>query len=480
MDDADSARHANHVSAAKQYIEEHYKRLHAMRAARTERRKQLMDALHESGVSEDERTALIEEHNAKESATMRVYRKKLTLADYNLIQCIGRGAFGEVHLAKEIESGRICALKILRKTDMLQRSQIAHVRAERDVLAKSTGGGGSHSSCPWITQLYSSFQDACQLYLVMEYLPGGDLMSLLMKRETLDDDTVKRVLAEVIVAVDAVHQLGYLHRDLKPDNVLFTAEGHVKLTDFGLASPGVVVDPFTGMYERQSGKEADPVDSGLSQRQHIQSWRTKRRLRAFSAVGTPDYVSPEVLQRLPEGYGMEADWWSVGVILYECLVGYAPFYADTARDTCTKIVRWREYLHFPTDAGISPDARSLICAFLCDAPHRLGRGGLAEVQAHPFFKGVDWDELLSATPPFVPELTNEMDTRHFDVFDEPSEMETEAAAAMTSPDRWKKTHKDMPFVGYTFKRSEANDVVEKLSPRGRPKTRGLAGMFNEQ
>ncbi|KAG9395964.1 Protein kinase domain [Carpediemonas membranifera] len=472
----DSQQRTNHVSAAKQYIEEHYKRLHSRREDRQKRRQQLQEALEQSEVTEEVAKLAMETLTQKESEFMRVYRKKLSLKDFELIRCIGRGAFGEVHVAKELETGRICALKILRKKDMLKRHQISHVRAERDILAK---GSTADSDETWITELYYSFQDPSSLYLVMEYAPGGDLMTLLMKKDTLSEATVRFYMAEIIMAVQHVHELGYIHRDLKPDNVLFTADGHIRLSDFGLASPGVVTDPFTGMYEDNGPTPDGPV---MSQQQHIRTWRHKRRLRAFSAVGTPDYVSPEVLQRLPEGYGQESDWWSVGVIMYECLVGYAPFYAENARDTCTKIVRWREYLHFPREVHISSEARSLICTFLRDARTRLGRRGIDEIKAHPFFAGIDWDSLQQQVPPFVPELSDELDTRYFDVQDAREDTPTHGAPGDTA--LWRKNHTDLPFIGYTFKRHETDEIVQQFSPRGKKKENAartsLSTIFNAE
>lgn len=156
-----------------------------------------------------------------------IYRRThVSAKDFEPLKIIGRGAFGEVRVCKDKLTGEVVAVKKMKKQEMLSKNQIAHVRAERDILAMS--------DLPWIVQLKYSFQDDRFLYLVMEYLPGGDLMTLLMKKDILSEDDSKFYIAELIIAVDAIHKMNFIHRDLKPDNILIDNEGHLKLSDFGL------------------------------------------------------------------------------------------------------------------------------------------------------------------------------------------------------------------------------------------------------
>jgi serine/threonine kinase 38 len=161
-----------------------------------------------------------------EMNNLRQKRVKQTIAEYRTISVIGKGAFGEVRLCRHIETGELVAIKQMIKTDMYKKNQLAHIRAERDILASSDG--------TWIVELKSSFTDDKFLYLVMEYLPGGDLMNLLIEKDVFTEDQARFYIAEMLLAIESVHNLKYIHRDLKPDNVLIDRQGHLKLTDFGL------------------------------------------------------------------------------------------------------------------------------------------------------------------------------------------------------------------------------------------------------
>lgn len=208
------------------------------------------------------------------------------------------------------------------------------MRAERDILATAT-----HN--PWIVELRCSFQDEEHLYLVMEFLSGGDLMTLLMDEDVFSEQLAQFFIAETVLAVDSVHKLNYIHRDLKPDNLLIGATGHLKLSDFGLCKhaeikPARKVDPDK---LREIDPQALPRNEGLSRAQASKRYEYKRiRKLAYSTVGTPDYIAPEVFGR--EGYTESVDWWSVGALLFEMLVGYPPFYSDEPAITCQKILQW--------------------------------------------------------------------------------------------------------------------------------------------
>ncbi|KAJ6382653.1 hypothetical protein OIU77_031148 [Salix suchowensis] len=374
-----------------------------------------------SDVPKEEQINLIKDLERKETEFMRLKRHKICVDDFELLTIIGRGAFGEVRLCREKKSGNIYAMKKLKKSEMLKRGQVEHVRAERNLLAEVA------SHC--IVKLYYSFQDAEYLYLIMEYLPGGDVMTLLIREDTLTENVAKFYIAQSILAIESIHRHNYIHRDIKPDNLLLDKNGHMKLSDFGL-------------YNKSSWR---------SPHEQLQHWQMNRRKLAFSTVGTPDYIAPEVL--LKKGYGMECDWWSLGAILYEMLVGYPPFYSDDPITTCRKIVHWRNHLKFPEDARLSLEAKDLICRLLCDVEHRLGIGGANQIKAHPWFNDVAWDKLYEMEAAFKPEVNGELDTQNFMKFDESDP----PAAARTSSGSRKMllTPKDLSFVGYTYKNFDA-------------------------
>ena len=254
-------------------------------------------------------------------------------------------------------------MKSLRKSEMIKRDQLAHVKAERDVLAEST-------KTPWVVQLYYSFQDPAHLYLIMEFLPGGDLMTMLIKYDTFSEDVTRFYMAECACAIAAIQQLGYVHRDIKPDNcnsinlVLIDRTGHVKLSDFGLSTG--FHKTHDSAYYQQFRQNATTIDAGtvknidltFSRKDKIATWKKNRRTLAYSTVGTPDYIAPEVFDKT--GYSKECDWWSMGAIMYECLVGYPPFCSDHPQETYQKIVHWRQYLYVPDDVHLSREAEDLL------------------------------------------------------------------------------------------------------------------------
>eukprot|EP01137_Pigoraptor_chileana_P026091 Opistho-2@96548 len=214
---------------------------------------------------------------------------RMQRSDFETVKVIGKGAFGEVSLVKSKLDGAVYALKRLNKLEMLRQRDTAFFREERDVLVTSRSR--------WIAELYCSFQDESNLYLILEYLPGGDLFGLISRYERFTEDMARFYMAEIVLAVDAVHELGFIHRDIKPDNMLITGLGHIKLVDFGSC---VKMD--------KNGK-----------------------VRSATAVGTPDYLSPEVLTSTDgeKSYGREVDWWSVGACLDEMLCDDPAFNSDT-------------------------------------------------------------------------------------------------------------------------------------------------------
>ncbi|KAL3655734.1 hypothetical protein CASFOL_000130 [Castilleja foliolosa] len=348
-----------------------------------------------SDVPKEEQIHLIKDLERKETEFMRLRRNKICVDDFEHLTIIGRGAFGEVRLCREKKSGNIYAMKKLKKSEMLSRGQVEHIRAERNLLAEVA----SH----FIVKLYYSFQDTEYLYLIMEYLPGGDMMTLLMREDTLSESMAKFYIAQSVLAIESIHKHNYIHRDIKPDNLLLDKYGHMKLSDFGLCKPLdcrvlSTVNENEAM-DDENIREPMDIDSRFpdagngsnwrSPREQLQHWQMNRRKLAFSTVGTPDYIAPEVL--LKKGYGMECDW---------------------------KIVHWRNHLKFPEDTKLSPEAKYLICRLLCDVEHRLGSGGAGQIKAHPWFTNTEWDKLYEMDAAFKPEVNGELDTQNFMKFDE--------------------------------------------------------------
>ncbi|XP_059592130.1 uncharacterized protein LOC100252504 isoform X2 [Vitis vinifera] len=418
------------VAAAKQFIENHYRTQMKTIQERKERRWVLERRLASSDVPKEEQINLIKDLERKETEFMRLKRHKICVDDFELLTIIGRGAFGEVE----------------------------HVRAERNLLAEVA------SHC--IVKLYYSFQDAEYLYLIMEYLPGGDMMTLLMREDTLSESVAKFYIAQSVLAIESIHKHNYIHRDIKPDNLLLDKNGHMKLSDFGLCKP---LDCRTlsalkedEVMDDENSRESMDIDGGFpdadnrsswkSPREQLQHWQMNRRKLAFSTVGTPDYIAPEVL--LKKGYGMECDWWSLGAIMYEMLVGYPPFYSDDPMTTCRKIVHWKNHLKFPEDPKLTAEAKDLIYRLLCDVEHRLGTGGVGQIKAHPWFKDVVWDKLYEMEAAFKPEVNGELDTRNFMKFDE-LDPPTQARSGSGPSRKMLLTPKDLSFVGYTYKNFDA-------------------------
>lgn len=341
--------------------------------------------------------------------------------------------------------------------EMLKHEQLAHVRSERDLLAESES--------PWVVDLICSFQDSENLYLLMEFLPGGDMMTLLIDRDIFGEEMTRFYVAEIVLAIESVHRLGFAHRDIKPDNILLDSRGHVKLTDFGL-STGFSATHEAVYYQKmfkypgtftKTHTALGTTDDGLGCTGGTKSLRKSRRALAYSTVGTPDYIAPEVFYK--KGYGKECDWWSLGAIMYEMLAGYPPFCAESYAATYQKIINWKESLVFPADLHISPSAEHLIKRLLCDSEQRLGLYGADEIKAHPFFRGIDWENIRNQPAPFQPDLKSITDTKYFpsDIKMEidATEAPTKHVTLITGRDASMNRKKDLAFVGYSFRKFES-------------------------
>lgn len=250
-------------------------------------------------------------------------------------------------------SEQLVAIKKMKKKDVIKKNEIEHIKAERTILSKSAN--------KWIIDLYCSFQDEDSLYLVMEYMPGGDLMNMLIKKDIFSIEEARFYIAEIILAVEYVHTLGFVHRDIKPDNILLDKDGHIKVTDFGLCTSMVLpADQFGGDGEERSSPRGNKENN---YQETLAAYRQNRK-KMHSLVGTPDYIAPEVFNK--NGYTEIVDWWSVGAILFEMLVGYAPFCSDNPKETCRKVIQWRKHLQIPPNIQVPREAADLIMRLMSE------------------------------------------------------------------------------------------------------------------
>eukprot|EP00758_Cryptobia_borreli_P004385 Tbor_TRINITY_DN4345_c0_g1::TRINITY_DN4345_c0_g1_i1::g.7681::m.7681 len=594
---------------------------------------------------------------------VRRREREIRPSDFTLLKCIGRGAFGDVYICSKnsttcdasldnnssvmdgpsgkrnynvTQNGkRLYAMKRMRKADMLKKKQVLHVRSERNVLAEAAQVN------PYVVQLYYSFQDDSYLYMVTEYAPGGDLMSWLISEQIFTVEQTRFYIAELCMAIKSVHEMNYVHRDIKPDNILIDIRGHAKLSDFGLCkkfelpskkerqrwlemhkmkatsraekalqqgiAEGLLPDDYTppvhspvnikgdiytdvdgsddgldsddedaihipkgksgardftsghtrglmntcgydddnvvDLYEELEDDDAhgkhltscnivkatfadagqgrfmSPVPSGMPSQRMTESRRfdadsaldnssntntstltslsgtgtdahakstlkevIKRHQRFDSIVGSPGYIAPEILLKQP--YGINCDYWSVGVIMYEMLYGGPPFYAADPQTTCSKIVNWRTTLKFPKPDGkkipyVPPEAIDLMVNLLCDMDSRYD---FNQIKVHPFFNGVDWDNLQAIEPvedmenhrknsvsargsqglcvtgggrngvmvPFFPKLSHPLDTRYFPDMDNRQRLVDEQHVQLMKAE----DPRGVIFADFKFKRDE--------------------------
>ncbi|XP_062892002.1 microtubule-associated serine/threonine-protein kinase 1-like isoform X2 [Mobula hypostoma] len=304
--------------------------------------------------------------------------------DFDTIKLISNGAYGAVYLVRHRETRQRFAMKKINKQNLILRNQIQQAFVERDIL--------TFAENPFVVSMFCSFETRRHLCMVMEYVEGGDCATLLKNIGALPVDLAQMYFAETVLALEYLHNYGIVHRDLKPDNLLITSMGHIKLTDFGLSKIGLM-SLTTNLYEGHIEKDA-------------------REFLDKQVCGTPEYIAPEVILR--QGYGKPVDWWAMGIILYEFLVGCVPFFGDTPEELFGQVIS--DDIMWPEgDEALPADAQNLISSLLQPNPlDRLGTGGTYEVKQHSFFKDLDWNSLLRQKAEFIPHLESEEDTSYFD------------------------------------------------------------------
>ncbi|EFN76840.1 Microtubule-associated serine/threonine-protein kinase 2 [Harpegnathos saltator] len=340
-----------------------------------------LNKLEDSASSSDSNLQLTSSPNKDDDKNQRIPCEN----DYEVLKLISNGAYGAVYLVKEKTTRQRFAMKKINKNNLMLRNQVEQVFAERDIM--------SFTDNPFVVSMYCSFETKKHLCLVMEYVEGGDCANLLKNIGPLPPDMARFYFAETVLAVEYLHSYGIVHRDLKPDNLLITALGHIKLTDFGLSKMGLM-SLATNLYEGY-------ID------------RDTRQFSDKQVFGTPEYIAPEVILR--QGYGKPVDWWSMGIILYEFLIGCVPFFGETPEElfahTVNDDIEWPDEDDWP----VQPEAKDIITVLLHQSPRdRLGTGGSHEVKEHPYFYGVNWNSLLRQKAEFVPQLVNDEDTSYFD------------------------------------------------------------------
>lgn len=324
-------------------------------------------------LSQTDLTKKASRHGDRDTTT----KGKYTLNDFQILRTLGTGSFGRVHLTRSIHNGRFYAMKTLKKERVVNMKQVEHTNDERRMLKLA-----QH---PFIIRMWGTFQDCHNLFMIMDYIEGGELFSLLRKSQRFPTPVAKFYAAEVFLAIEYLHELDIIYRDLKPENILLDKNGHIKLTDFGFA------------------KEVSDV--------------------TYTLCGTPDYIAPEVVATKP--YNKSVDWWSFGILIFEMLTGYTPFYDPTPMKTYENIlngtITYPDYL--------PPDILDLLQKLIVkDLSQRLGnlQDGSDGIKNHPWFKEVIWERLLSRDieTPYEPPITSGIgDTSQFDRYPEDKDLD---------------------------------------------------------
>jgi serine/threonine protein kinase len=302
--------------------------------------------------------------------------QNMQLDQFERLVIVGTGTFGRVYLVRHRPTGKYYAMKTLRKTEVVRLKQVEHINSEKAIL--------SSIRHPFIVNLYRSFQDEKYLFMIMEYVIGGELFSHLRRAGRFNNEVTRFYAAEIVLALEYLHSLNIVYRDLKPENLLIDSQGHIKITDFG-----------------------------FSKRVEDRTW---------TLCGTPEYLAPEIIQS--KGHGKAVDWWALGILIFEMLAGYPPFFDDNPFGIYEKILGGR--IAFPSH--FDPNAKDLIRKLLAaDRTRRLGnlKGGAIDVKTHKWFRGVDFDALIQrrVNPPIIPEVEHEGDTNYFEKYEDPVDVD---------------------------------------------------------
>ncbi|KAJ2376350.1 serine/threonine-protein kinase dbf2 [Coemansia sp. RSA 2607] len=506
------------VEAAQVYFLEYYVDHLTYIANRRLRLDSFKTAMRSVQVSAQEVQQSWRNHQLNETNILRRRRNRTREHEFSILAQIGQGGFGQVFLARKRDTGEVCALKKMEKQLLIRLNEVQHILTERDILRTSRS--------PWLVKLLYSFQDPRHLYLAMEFVPGGDIRTLLIQNELFRHPVARFYIAEAIVAVSALHSFGYFHRDLKPENFLVDATGHVKLTDFGLSHGHLSRPTLLAMRKKlDKVKDKEFIYQSSSDKRSMSKYAASRLAeqasRAFSIVGSPDYMAPEILytslamdrHKVPKsggncsssssgngdighggedhgstgcysdlsndpladahlGYDFRVDFWSLGCILYEFYASYSPFTGPTADDVWRNVYHWEEVLERPdfgskeAEDNLTPEAWDLVASLVCHRDIRLC--SLPEISKHSYFRGMDLLHLRETQiPPFVPALQSDADNTHFDNFDDPSSM----AVYKDVNNKWRDLdnltaqNQSAPeidpaaFIGFTYKHSRVNRFI---------------------
>ncbi|KAI7817779.1 kinase-like domain-containing protein [Gamsiella multidivaricata] len=386
----------------------------------------------------------------QERKALRQRRTPTQAVQFQILTQVGQGGFGEVFLARKVDTDELCALKRMSKKHLHLQEEVQHILTERDVLTSTRS--------EWHVKLLYSFQDPDFVYLAMEFVQGGDIRTMLSARGVLREEDTRLYFAEMVMAIDALHQQGYIHRDLKPENFLIDSTGHIKLTDFGLSKGQLAEGRIEAMKQklREVKDSMEPAAPLLRRGSDGSSLFMNEGIRrAYSIVGSADYMAPEILAS--KGYDYGVDYWSLGCILFEFLCGYSPFQAEDTRQTCVNVWHWQRVLQRPVydtqenlEFNVTDEAWGLITSLITDRAERMTT--LRQVKNHPWLAGLDWDNLRSMPASFVPAVSTPMDTSYFDDFSNPEDMVgyedvlLRQAQLLRMQDPWKGA-----FVGFTFR-----------------------------
>jgi serum/glucocorticoid-regulated kinase 2 len=335
---------------------------------------------------------------------------KLTIDRYNTVSVIGNGSYAKVLLVKDKYTNEYFALKILKKEHVEKRKQEDKVLVERNILVDI-----DH---PFIIHFKGSFQTLKKLYFVLEYCPGGELFNLISKRKRFSEDQARFYAAQMVLALEHLHEKNIIYRDLKPENVLIDRKGYIRITDFGLSR----------------------IDNSNSN-------------DAKSICGTPEYLAPEIILKL--GYGKAVDWWTLGSIIYEMLIGLPPFYTNDRQQLFDKI----KFASPAYPAFLSPKAKNLLESLLKKtADKRLGYDSNNPVRNHPWFEDVNWNALLEMRydAPFVPRINDDNDLQNFDP--DFTEMPVNSMSMGESNNRQFRNYEGFTYEDEKAKALQANDA----------------------